>query len=253
MGELAGKVAIVTGASKGIGAAIARAFAKAGAAVAVNYASNKADADRVVSEIVNAGGKAVAIQADVVKRADVQRLFAETKAKLGRPSILVNNAGVYKFGPFESLTEEDFHRHFDTNVLGAILATQEAVRAFDGAGGSVINLSTISSTNPSPNSLFYSASKSAIDTITRELALELAGKGIRVNAIAPGMTETEGFAAAGLSAESAKALGFSLPMGRLGKRDDIGTARSRFDLASDQFGHDRAAWVVDASVVLGGR
>jgi 3-oxoacyl-[acyl-carrier protein] reductase len=134
MGELAGKVAIVTGASKGIGAAIARAFAKAGAAVAVNYASNKADADRVVSEIVNAGGKAVAIQADVAKRADVQRLFAETKAKLGRPSILVNNAGVYKFGPFESLTDEDFHRHFDTNVLGAILATQEAVRAFDGAG-----------------------------------------------------------------------------------------------------------------------
>jgi 3-oxoacyl-[acyl-carrier protein] reductase len=134
MGELAGKVAIVTGASKGIGAAIARAFAKAGAAVAVNYASNKADADRVVSEIVNAGGKAVAIQADVAKRADVQRLFAEAKAKLGRPSILVNNAGVYKFGPFESLTDEDFHRHFDTNVLGAILATQEAVRAFDGAG-----------------------------------------------------------------------------------------------------------------------
>ncbi|MGA8445974.1 MAG: glucose 1-dehydrogenase [Roseiarcus sp.] len=245
MGELAGKVAIVTGASKGIGAAIARALAKAGAAVAVNYASNKADADRVVSEIVNAGGKAAAIQADVVKRADVQRLFAETKAKLGRPSILVNNAGVYKFGPFESLTEEDFHRHFDTNVLGAILATQEAVRAFDGAGGSVINLSTISSMNPSPNSLFYSASKSAIDTITRELALELAGKGIRVNAIAPGMTETEGFAAAGLSAESAKALGFSLPMGRLGKPEDI--ARVALFLASDQ-----SAWVTGERISASG-
>lgn len=245
MGELAGKVAIVTGASKGIGAAIARALAKAGAAVAVNYASNKADADRVVSEIVNAGGKAAAIQADVVKRADVQRLFAETKAKLGRPSILVNNAGVYKFGPFESLTEEDFHRHFDTNVLGAILATQEAVRAFDGAGGSVINLSTISSMNPSPNSQFYSASKSAIDTITRELALELAGKGIRVNAIAPGMTETEGFAAAGLSAESAKALGFSLPMGRLGKPEDI--ARVALFLASDQ-----SAWVTGERISASG-
>jgi 3-oxoacyl-[acyl-carrier protein] reductase len=245
MTELAGKVAIVTGASKGIGAAIARALAKAGAAVAVNYATNKADADRVVGEIVKAGGNAVAIQADVARRADVQRLFAETREKLGRPSILVNNAGVYRFAPLEAVTEEDFHRHFDTNVLGAILATQEAVKAFDGAGGSVINLSTISSTNPSPNSLLYSASKSAIDTITRELALELAGKGIRVNAIAPGMTETEGFAAAGLSAESAKTLGFSLPMGRLGKPDDI--ARVALFLASDQ-----SAWVTGERISVSG-
>ena len=134
MGELNGKVAIVTGASKGIGAAIARTFAKAGAAVAVNYASNKADADRVVAEIVKAGGKAIAIQADVAKRADVQRLFQETAEKLGRPSILVNNAGVYSFAPLEAVTEEDFHRQFNTNVLGAILATQEAVKAFDGVG-----------------------------------------------------------------------------------------------------------------------
>ena len=245
MGELNGKVAIVTGASKGIGAAIARTFAKAGAAVAVNYASNKADAERVVSEIIKAGGKAVAIQADVAKRADVERLFVETKAKLGKPNILVNNAGVYRFGPLESLTEQDFHRHFDTNVLGVVLAIQEAVKAFDGSGGSVINLSTISSTNPSPNSLLYSASKSAIDTITRELALELAGKGIRVNAIAPGMTETEGFAAAGLSAESAKALGFSLPMGRLGKPEDI--ARVALFFASDQ-----SAWVTGERISASG-
>jgi len=245
MGELNGKVAIVTGASKGIGAAIARTFAKAGAAVAVNYASNKADAERVVSEIIKAGGKAVAIQADVAKRADVERLFVETKAKLGKPNILVNNAGVYRFGPLESLTEQDFHRHFDTNVLGVVLAIQEAVKAFDGSGGSVINLSTISSTNPSPNSLFYSASKSAIDTITRELALELAPKGIRVNAIAPGMTETEGFAAAGLSAESAKALGFSLPMGRIGQPEDI--ARVALFLASDQ-----SAWVTGERISVSG-
>ena len=245
MGELNGKVAIVTGASKGIGAAIARTFAKAGAAVAVNYASNKADAELVVSEIIKAGGKAVAIQADVAKRADVERLFVETKAKLGKPNILVNNAGVYRFGPLESLTEQDFHRHFDTNVLGVVLAIQEAVKAFDGSGGSVINLSTISSTNPSPNSLFYSASKSAIDTITRELALELAPKGIRVNAIAPGMTETEGFAAAGLSAESAKALGFSLPMGRLGKPEDI--ARVALFFASDQ-----SAWVTGERISASG-
>ena len=245
MGELSGKVAIVTGASKGIGAAIARTFAKAGAPVAVNYASNRADADRVVEEIVKSGGKAIAIQADVAKRADVERLFEETKQKLGKPNILVNNAGVYRFGPLESLTEQDFHRHFDTNVLGVILAIQEAVKAFDGSGGSVINISTISSTNPSPNSLLYSASKSAIDTITRELALELAGKGIRVNAIAPGMTETEGFAAAGLSAESAKALGFSLPMGRLGKPEDV--ARVALFFASDQ-----SAWVTGERISASG-
>ena len=245
MDELKGKVAIVTGASKGIGAAIARVFAAAGAAAAVNYASNKTDADRVVGEIVKAGGKAIAVQANVAKRADVQRLFAETAEKLGRPSILVNNAGVYGFAPLEAVTEEDFHRQFNTNVLGAILATQEAVKAFDGSGGSVINFSTIASTNPSPNTLVYSASKSAIDTITRELALELAGKNIRVNAIAPGMTETEGFAAAGLSAESAKALGFSLPMGRVGRPEDI--ARVALFLASDQ-----SAWVTGERIAVSG-
>ena len=245
MDDLTGKVAIVTGASKGIGAAIARVFAAAGAAVAVNYATSKTDADRVVGEIVKAGGKAVALKADVAKRADVQRLFAETTEKLGRPSILVNNAGVYSFAPLEEVTEEDFHRQFNTNVLGAILATQEAVRTFDGSGGSVINISTISSTNPSPNSLVYSASKSAIDTVTRELAIELASWGIRVNAIAPGMTETEGFASAGLTAESAKALGFQLPMGRVGRPEEI--ARVALFLASDQ-----SAWVTGERISASG-
>jgi 3-oxoacyl-[acyl-carrier protein] reductase len=245
MGELTGKVAIITGASKGIGAAIARAFAKAGAAVAVNYVSSSADADRVVGGIVKAGGKAVAIQADVANGAEVKRLFAETVAKLGRPSILVNNAGVYSFAPLEAVTEEDFHRQFNTNVLGVILAAQEASKAFDGLGGSVINLSTIASTNPSPNTLVYSASKSAIDAVTRELAVELASRGIRVNAIAPGMTETEGFAAAGLSAKSAKALGFSLPMGRIGEPEDI--AKVAVFLASDQ-----AGWVTGERISVSG-
>jgi 3-oxoacyl-[acyl-carrier protein] reductase len=234
MGELSGKVAIVTGASKGIGAAIARAFGKAGAAVAVNYASSRADADRVVAEIVKAGGKAAAIQADVSKPADVKRLVAETVSRLGQPSILVNNAGVFSFGPLEAVTEEDFHRQFNTNVLGAILMTQETVKAFNGGGGSVINLSTISSINPVANSSVYSASKSAIDAITRALAGELAPKHVRVNAIAPGMTETEGLAAIGLNLETAKAMGAHLPMGRFGKPEDI--AEVALFLASDRSG-----------------
>ena len=232
MGELSGKVAIVTGASKGIGAAIARRFAEAGAAVAVNYASSKADADKVVDAIVRNGGKAVAIQANVGKSADVKRLFAETKAKLGAPSILVNNAGVFTFGPLEAVTEEDFHRQFDTNVLGTILATREAVSAFNGQGGSVINLSTISSVDPVPNSLVYSASKSAIDSITKALAKELGDRKIRVNAIAPGMTETEGLKPLGITIEMARAIGAPIPLGRLGQPDDI--ARVALFLASDQ-------------------
>ena len=178
MTDLKGKVAIVTGASKGIGAAIARQLAKAGAAVVVNYASSKTGAERVVRDIQRADGKAVAIQADVSKRTDVKRLFAETKAAFGAPSILVNNAGVYRMEPLQKVTETEFHRQFDTNVLSTILTTQEAVNAFGPGGGSVINLSSISSTNPVPDSVVYSASKAAIDTITKALADELAGRKI---------------------------------------------------------------------------
>jgi 3-oxoacyl-[acyl-carrier protein] reductase len=245
MGELTGKVAIVTGASKGIGAAIARRFAKAGAAVAVNYASNKSDADKVVGDIKREGGKAVAIQANVANSADVKRLFAETKAAFGAPSVLVNNAGVFSFGPLETATEVEFHRQFDTNVLGVLLTIQEAVSAFGGNGGSVINLSTISSVNPVPNSVIYSASKGAVDTITKALANELVGAKIRVNAIAPGMTATEGLAALGIEGETAKTMGAALPMGRLGEPDDI--ARVALFLASDE-----SSWLTGERITASG-
>jgi len=234
MADLRGKVAIVTGASKGIGAAIARQLAKAGAAVVVNYASSKNDAERVVGDILRADGKAVAIQADVSKRAEVKRLFAETKTAFGAPSILVNNAGVYRMEPLEKVTEGEFHRQFDTNVLSTILTTQEAARAFGPGGGSVINLSSISSTNPVPDSVVYSASKAAIDAITKALANELVGRKIRVNAIAPGMTETEGLAVMGIEGQMAKDIGSTLPMGRVGKPDDI--ARVTVFLASEESG-----------------
>jgi 3-oxoacyl-[acyl-carrier protein] reductase len=245
MGELSGKVAIVTGASKGIGAEIARRFGEAGAAVAVNYASDKAGADRVVEQIKRDGGKAVSIQANVSKSADVKRLFAETKAMLGALNILVNNAGVFTFEPLEAVTEEEFHRQFDTNVLGTLLATQEAVTAFNGQGGSVINISTISSINPVPSSVVYSASKSAVDAITKALARELGDRKIRVNAIAPGMTETEGVKDLGITLDMAKAVGAPIPLGRLGRPDDI--AQVALFLASDQ-----SSWLTGERITASG-
>jgi 3-oxoacyl-[acyl-carrier protein] reductase len=245
MHDLKGKVAIVTGASKGIGAAIARQLAEAGAAVVVNYASSKAEADRIVGNILCAGGKAVAIQADVSKSADVKRLFAQTVASLGRPSILVNNAGVYRFGPLEEVTEAEFHRQFDTNVLSTILTTREAAETFDDRGGSIVNLSSISSINPVPNSVVYSASKAAVDTITTALAKDLASRNIRVNAVAPGTTETEGLVVAGIEGETAKNIAATLPMGRLGQPDDI--ARVAVFLASDD-----SAWLTGERITVSG-
>ena len=245
MKELSGKVAVVTGASKGIGAQIARQLAGEGASVVVNYASSKAAADRVVAAILGDGGKAIAVQADVARSADVKRLFQATKEAFGGLDILVNNAGVFSFGPLEQVTEEAFHRQFDTNVLGALLATREALGYFGAAGGSVINLSSISSVNPVPNSVVYSASKSAIDAVTKALANELAGRNIRVNVIAPGMTATEGLATLGIDDAAAKTIGASLPMGRIGKPDDI--AEVAAFLASD-----RSAWVTGERITVSG-
>src|SRR6202008_1630502 len=191
MGKLTNQVAVVTGASKGIGAGIAKAIAAEGASVVVNYASSKEDAERVVKEITAKGGKAIAVQGDVSKVADGKRLFAETKKAFGAPDVLVNNAGIYPFGPLEAVTEEEFHREFNVNVLGPILTTQEALKHFGPDGGSVINISSVASEAAPPNSVVYSASKGAVDSIGRGLGKELAARKIRVNTIAPGGVETE--------------------------------------------------------------
>ena len=222
MSNLSGKVAVVTGASKGIGAGIAKALAAAGAAVAVNYASSQEGADRVVGEIVAAGGKAFAVQGDVSKLADVQRLFAETRQRFGSLDVLVNNAGIFRFGPIEAFTEEEFHRQFDTNVLGLLLATQEAVKHFGAEGGSVINIGSVISRTAPPNSVIYTATKGAVTAITQVLAKELGPRKIRVNSINPGGVETEGSRTMGLiGSDMEKQMVAQTPLGRLGQPDDI--------------------------------
>ena len=191
MSDLKGKVAIVTGASKGIGAGIAKNLAAAGAAVAVNYASSREGAERVVADIKVSGGKAIAVKGDVAKAADVRRLFEETRSAFGRVDVLVNNAGIYHFQPLEDITEDEFHRQFNTNVLGTILAAKEAAKHFGPDGGSIINISSVASEQAVPTATVYSATKGAVDTLTRVLAAELGPRKIRVNAIAPGGVETE--------------------------------------------------------------
>jgi 3-oxoacyl-[acyl-carrier protein] reductase len=222
MGELTGKVAIVTGASKGIGAGIAKALANAGAAVVVNYASSKDGADQVVKEISQNGGKATAVQGDVAKAGDVKRLFADAKKAFGSLDILVNNAGVYEFAPLESVTEEEFHREFNTNVLGLILATREAVKYFGPEGGSVINVGSTASTTTPPNTVVYTATKGAVDAVTRVLAKELGPRKIRVNSINPGGVETEGTHRIGMvGSDFQKQMVSQTPLGRFGQPDDI--------------------------------
>lgn len=232
MSKLKNKVAIVTGASKGIGAGIAKAYGTEGASVVVNYASDKAGAENVVNEITRAGGKAIAVQGNVANAADVKKLFTETKNAFGKVDVLVNNAGVFKFEPLEQVTEEEFHRQFNTNVLGTILATQEAIQHFNGNGGSVINVSSVVSNNPLANSVVYSATKGAVDTIAVALSKEFAGKKIRVNTIAPGMVETEGARSLGVIGSDLEThIKDQTPLGRIGQPNDI--ARVAVFLASD--------------------
>ena len=246
MGKLADKVAVVTGASKGIGAAIAKALAAEGAAVLVNYSSNRRDADTVVAEITRKGGKAVAIQGDVSKSRDVERLFADTSNLFGRIDILVNNAGIYRFAPIEAVTEDDFHQHFNINVLGAVLAAREAIKHIGPDGGSIINLSTAVTRNPPPGASLYVASKSAVEAITRVLAKELGPRKIRVNAISPGEVQTEGTRSAGIvGSDFEKQLLQQTPLGRVGQPDDI--APVAVFLASDD-----ARWVTGEILAASG-
>lgn len=246
MNLLSGKVAIVTGASKGIGAAIAKALGAEGASVVVNYASSREGADRVLAGIADAGGNAIAIQANVSAPEDVRRLFAETKKAFGRLDVLVNNAGVFKFEPFEAITVAEFNREFSTNVLGPMLTLQESIEQFGFEGGSVINLSSIAGSNSMSGGLLYSATKAAVQSITQGLAAELGPRRIRVNAIAPGYTRSEGTEAEGLLTESSVKQYISVtPLGRLGKPEDI--AAVAVFLASDA-----SFWVTGETIRVGG-
>ncbi|MBV8551858.1 MAG: glucose 1-dehydrogenase [Acidobacteriaceae bacterium] len=246
MSKLKNKVAVVTGASKGIGASIAKSLAAEGAAVVVNYASSKEGAERVTAEIVEKGGKAIAVHGDVAKASDVQRIFAETKKAFGRLDVLVNNAGVYQFAPLEEITEEHFHRHFNTNVLGLLLATREAAKHFGAEGGSVINIGSAISRLTPPASAVYTATKGAVDAVTRVLSKELGPKKIRVNSINPGVVETEGVHTIGfIGTDFQKQLEGQTPLGRIGQPADI--APVAVFLASADSG-----WLTGETVVASG-
>ena len=225
MSKLQGKVAVVTGASKGIGASIAEHLAAEGAAIVVNYSSSKAGADRVVEAIKKKGGQALAVQADLSKPADVKSLFAETKKAFDKVDILVNNAGIYEFAPLEAITPEHFHKHFDLNVLGLLLATQEAVKHFGSAGGAIVNISSVAADAAPPTTSVYSATKAAVNAITRSLAQELGPRKIRVNAVNPGMVETEGTHSAGITeSDFRKQAEAQTPLGRIGQPKDVAPA-----------------------------
>lgn len=246
MKKLENKVAVVTGASKGIGAQIAKSLAEAGASVVVNYSSSKEGADKVVAEITGKGGKAIAVQGNVSKTADVDRLFAETNKAFGGVNILVNNAGIYQFGNIEEINEEQFHSQFNTNVLGLLLATQGAVKSFGVNGGSVINIGSVVSRITPPGSAIYTATKGAVDSITQVLSKELGPKKIRVNSINPGMVETEGTHSAGfIGSDFQKWAETTTPLGRIGQPEDISPIA--VFLASDDSG-----WLTGETILAGG-
>lgn len=246
MNKLKDKVAIVTGASKGIGASIAKYFAAEGAKVVVNYASSKEGADKVVRAITEQGGTAIAVQGDVSKEADVARIFEETRNTFGSLDILVNNAGVYLYEPIEQISAETFHKSFNINVLGSIFAIQESLKLFGDKGGNIINISSGASNSPLPTGSVYSATKTALDAITIALSKEFSGKNIRINSILPGIVETEGSHSAGFIGSEAEANFVSkTPLGRTGQPDDI--AKVAVFLASDD-----AAWITGEKITVGG-
>jgi len=239
-------VAVVTGASKGIGAAIAKRLAAEGASVVVNYSSSKKDGEKVAREIKALGGKAMAVQANMSKVKEINRLFAKSTKAFGKVDVLVNNAGIYEFLPLEKVNEGHFHKQFNLNVLGLLLASQVAARLFDGSGGSIINISSVVSTLAVPESAVYSGTKGAVDAITRALASELGPRGIRVNAIRPGMVETEGTRSAGIAeSDMRKQVEAQTPLRRIGQPQDI--AGAAVFLASDD-----AAWVTGETFVISG-
>ena len=245
MSKLAGKVAVVTGASKGIGASIAEHLAAEGASVVVNYASSKAGADKVVNAITAKGGKAVAVQADVSSEADIKRLFAETKKAYGKLDILVNNAGVYEFLPLENITAEHFHKLYNLNVLGLLLTTQEAVK-YIGDGGSIINIGSVAGESPVATGSVYSSTKAAVDAITIALSKELGPRKIRVNSVNPGMVETEGFHTAGIAeSDFRKMVEAQTPLSRIGQPDDIGRVAAFIE-------SDDAGWVNGQAIQIAG-
>jgi 3-oxoacyl-[acyl-carrier protein] reductase len=244
--KLAGQVAVVTGASKGIGAAIARHLAAAGAAVVVNYSSSQAGAEKVVAEITRTGGKAVAVQANVARQEDISRLFAEAKKAFGKIDILVNNAGIYEFAPLENVTAEHFHKQFDLNVLGLLLTTQEAVKHFGPAGGSIVKISSVAATAGLPGAAVYGGTKAAVVAATQSLAKELGPRKIRVNSINPGMVETEGVHAAGIAeSDFRKQVESQTPLGRIGQPQDI--APAVVFLASPD-----ASWITGETLYISG-
>lgn len=246
MGRLQDKVAVVTGASKGIGAAIAREFAAEGARVVVNYASSREGADKVVSEITAKGGKAIAVGADVSKASDVKALFEATKQAYGRVDVLVNNAGVYAFAALEDVTEADFHRHFNINVLGPLLTTKEALAYFPSEGGSVINVSSVAAYNPVPTASVYSGTKGALDIISQVLALELGPRNVRVNILSPGLVETEGTHVLGtIGGDFEQQIVARTPLKRVGQPSDI--AKAAVFLASPDSG-----WVTGERITASG-